>query len=89
MEAPRLPSFFKSRRPQGFDFKPRYYDELKEKHQKLEKENSELPSDKRVQGFRSQWQNNRKYSPKGGQLIRLAVILAALSLTAWWLLFSA
>ena len=30
MRAPKLPSFFNSKNPKGFIFKPRYYDERKE-----------------------------------------------------------
>jgi len=30
MRAPKLPSFFKSKNPKEFNFKPRYYDERKE-----------------------------------------------------------
>ena len=31
MRAPKLPSFFKSKNPKEFIFKPRYYDERKER----------------------------------------------------------
>ena len=31
MRAPKIPSFFKSKNPKEFIFKPRYYDERKER----------------------------------------------------------
>ena len=41
MQAPRLPSFFKSPNAKNFSFKPRYYDERKGVNKKFRKKNSE------------------------------------------------
>ena len=35
MKAPKIPSFFKSSKIKPFSFKPRYYDEIKERHKQL------------------------------------------------------
>ena len=37
MSAPKSPSFFKSSDPKSFSFMPRYYDELKERREKLKR----------------------------------------------------
>jgi len=37
MQAPKLPSFIKQNRHKNFEFKPRYYDERKERIQELRK----------------------------------------------------
>tara|TARA_Y100000739_G_C20347488_1_gene346201 strand:+ start:384 stop:620 length:237 start_codon:yes stop_codon:yes gene_type:complete len=37
MQSPKLPSFFKASNPKSFSFKPRYYDERKERRKELEK----------------------------------------------------
>lgn len=84
MEAPRLPSFFKARSPQSFDFKPRYYNERKERHQRMQAEQQGVKPP--VSDFQSHWRAQRRHRTKDGQMLRLAVILAGLALAAWWLL---
>ena len=36
MKAPKIPSFFKASRAKSFSFKPRYYDERKERRKQLQ-----------------------------------------------------
>lgn len=51
MKAPRLPSFFRTPLPKKFDFKPRYYDSLKEKQENRRKENKkELRFERKLNG---------------------------------------
>ena len=37
MRAPKFPSFFKYSDPKSFSFSPRYYDEMKERREKLKR----------------------------------------------------
>lgn len=87
MEAPRLPSLFKARRPQQFDYKPRYFDALKDRHDRLRSEVQEGEK-LRITNFREHWQSQRRHRIKSGQIVRLTVILAALAAAAWWLLLA-
>ncbi len=88
MQAPRLPSLFKSRKPQTFDLPTRYYDPLREKHQRLSGEQGGK-EEERVRDFKSHWQKGRRTGWTSGRSLRLGVILAALFAAAWWLLFDA
>ena len=46
MQAPKLPSFFKASSSKLFSFKPRYYDERKERHEKFQKTDKQLNEEK-------------------------------------------
>jgi hypothetical protein len=87
MEPPRLPSFFKARRPRSFDFKPRYYDEDKERHKKLAKE-SAAQNSLRSLDLKSKWASGKRGRLQSSSIYRLAAIMAGLFAVAWWLLFS-
>ena len=41
MQAPKIPSIFKASSSKSFSFKPRYYDEKKERREQLEKGNKD------------------------------------------------
>ena len=91
MEPPRLPSFFKARRPRSFDFKPRYYDEDKERHKKMAEQladRSNAQNSLRSMDLKSKWASGKRGRLQGSSMYRLAAILAVLVSVAWWLLFA-
>lgn len=72
MQAPRIPSFFKTIENKSFSFEPRYYDEKKERREKLKKgEKTNLKLNK----------SNRKNNSKGRstKIIFLIIILSLLA----------
>jgi len=89
MEAPRLPSFMKINRIRRFDFKPRYYDERKERLDHLKKKYND-EGEKEVE-FRDRlqesWSNRHKPQASGYPFGRLVLIMAFLFFLAYLLLF--
>jgi hypothetical protein len=79
MQAPRLPSFFKSPNTKDFSFKPRYYDERKERRERLLKE------EKSPLKFKG---NNLKNSVQKGRKYRILFLIIILSLLAYKLLIN-
>jgi hypothetical protein len=79
MQAPRLPSFFKSPNAKNFSFKPRYYDERKERRKQLLKEEKNPLKFKR---------NNLKTSVQKGRKYRILFLIIILSLLAYKLLIN-
>jgi hypothetical protein len=79
MQAPRLPSFFKSSNTKDFSFKPRYYDERKERREQLLKEEKSPFKFKR---------NNLKNSVQKGRKYRILFLIIILSLLAYKLLIN-
>ena len=73
MQAPRIPSFFKALNSKSFSFKPRYYDESKEKKRKFEK------------GRKENIKFNRNHNKKKqkGRAIRIVFLIIILSLLAY------
>lgn len=72
MQAPKIPSFFKTIENKSFSFDPRYYDEKKERRGKLKKgEKTNLKLNK----------SNRKNNSKGRstKIIFLIIILSLLA----------
>lgn len=65
MEAPKIPSFFKPKKPDRFEFKPRYYSERKEKmkeryeriQREIDNDNSSTPDFK--SNLRDNWESSR------------------------------
>lgn len=92
MEAPRLPSIFRQSRNKSFDFKPRYYDERKERMEELKRkyEGGGEDRQKTSSAFRgsmsSQWHQSRKRGSTGSS-IRLVAIMAILFLITYLILF--
>lgn len=85
-------ALFKSKPPKGFDYKPLYYDEEKERKEELKRklESSDEDRDEllRIQ-VRKNWNRLRTtQSKKGNSSFVLLMIVALLSLVSWWLLFS-
>tara|TARA_B110000003_G_C16648678_1_gene533199 strand:+ start:361 stop:600 length:240 start_codon:yes stop_codon:yes gene_type:complete len=79
MQAPRLPSFFKSSVSKSFSFKSRYYDERKERREQLEKEGKSTLKFKR---------NNLKNPVQKGRKYRIIFMIIILSLLAYKLLIN-
>lgn len=95
MEAPKLPSFFKQNRAKGFEFRPRYYDERKERIEKLrrqyrkEKKDSTDPAQAQQdlkETLRTQWGDRRQTKVKSSNR-SLILIVAALLLLTYLMLF--
>ena len=73
MKAPRLPSFFKSLNLKPFSFKPRYYDERREKREESTK------------GIKSSIKFNRSQTNKREKesSVRIILLIIVLSLLAY------
>ena len=87
MEAPKLPSIFKQNQARGFNFKPLYYDERKERLEKLKKkyenaESSTLTHEEFRERIASKWGSERKKAT-GASNIRLLLIIVVLTFLAY------
>ena len=79
MQAPKLPSFFKAPSAKNFSFKPRHYDQNKERREQLIKqEKSPLKLKK----------NRIKHPPQKGRKYRILFLIIILSLLAYKLLIN-
>jgi len=87
----RLPTLFKRQTPKAYNYKPRYYDERKERLEALIK-SKESRSDEeyvkgyRPSGFRDDWKSARKSSSDKNSKLRFIVILILLLFFAWYAL---
>ena len=79
MQAPKIPSFFKAPNTKCFSFKPRYYDERKEKREQLLKEEKSTLKFKR---------NNIKYPSQKARKFRITFLIIILSLLAYKLIIT-
>ena len=70
MKAPKLPSFFKIQTSKSFSFKPRYYDERKERYENIKK-NINISFNKN--------QTKKKEKGRNTRIILLIIILSLLS----------
>ena len=73
MQPPKHPSLFKASNPKSFSFKPRYYDERKERRKELEK------------GKKAHIKFSRNYNKtiEKGRSIRIIFLIIILSLFAY------
>jgi len=73
MKAPKIPSFFKVQDLKSFSFKPRYYNEKKERHEQL------------FQGRKTNIKFHRQHRRKAskGRYIRMIILIIILSLLAY------
>ena len=73
MPSPKIPSFFKALSAKSFSFKPRYYDERKERQEKLEK------------GIKAEIKFSRNHTKKKekGRSMRIILLIIILSLLAY------
>ena len=78
MQAPRIPSFFKTPKSKTFDYKPMYYDKRKEELERLKKEG------KKQKGLF--FSKNIKQNTKGKRTKNLLFIIIGLFLLAYLLL---
>ena len=79
MQAPKLPSFFKAHSAKNFSFKPRYYDQNKERREQLIKQGKSPLKFKR---------NKVKPSTQKGRKYRILFLIIILSLLAYKLLIN-
>lgn len=97
MEAPRLPSFFKSKRARQFEYRPFYYDKEKEERRLRRKEFAKTEDDNRApkdaekseklfhSNIRGQWgKTNSVHRIKTSSNQRLIFIIVALLALCWW-----
>lgn len=87
----RLPTLFKRQAPKVYNYKPRYYDERKERLDALIKSKESRSDEKYIQGyrpkgFRDDWKSARKSSGDKNARLRFIVILIILLLFAWYAL---
>lgn len=84
----KLPSLFKPVHYKRYGYKPRYWDEEKEKQEELRKERESVNADDR-KNFRefakSKWAKERKSSQKQSSARLVAILAALLAIT--YLLF--
>ena len=79
MQAPKLPSVFKSPNSKYFSFKPRYYNEKKERREQLLKEEKSPLKFQR---------NNLKSPPQKARKFRILFLIIILSLLAYKLIIT-
>jgi hypothetical protein len=79
MKAPKIPSFFKAPNAKNFSFKPRYYEQNKERRDQLMKEGKLPLKFKR---------NKIKHPPQKGRKYRIIFLIIILSLLAYKLLIN-
>ena len=79
MQAPKLPSFFKAPNAKNFSFKPRYYDQNKERREHLIKQGKSPLQFKR---------NKAKLFIQKGRKYRILFLIIILSLLAYKLLIN-
>lgn len=94
MEAPKLPSFFKQNQYRRFEYSPRFYDERKERIEEMRKkyggkESAEkFSSDNLRMRMNSEWRNSGSRKGSRGTSMRLVIIMLALFLISYLILFS-
>ena len=73
MQAPKIPSIFKASSSKSFSFKPRYYDQKKERREQLNK------------GTKATIKFNRNHTKKQakGRTMRIVFLIIILSLLAY------
>ena len=87
----RLPTLFKKQTPRAYSYKPRYYDERKERLDALIKSKESRSDEKyaqgyRPKGFRDDWKAARQSKSDKSSRLRFIVILILLLLFAWYAL---
>ncbi len=90
MQAPKLPSFIKINKNKKFEMFPRYYDERKERLEKLKEKykQSEKEDVLTKDNLKKRWIRNRKLTDKASSYstIRLVVIMMILFAVAYYIL---
>lgn len=88
MEAPKLPSFIRQNRHKSFEFKPRYYDERKERIDELRKkygaskgDNSSLGGERLRDDLARNWRDNRQTKVKSSNRTLIFIVVSLLAIT--------
>ena len=88
MEAPKLPSFIRQNKHKNFEFKPRYYDERKERIDELRKkygakkgDNSSLGGERLRDDLARKWRDNRQTKVKSSNRTLIYIVLSLLAIT--------
>ncbi len=83
----RLPTLFKQHKSKTYNYKPRYYDERKERLDGLKRKYEKIPDSEykplRRKAFRDDWKTERKELNNTNTRVRLLVILAFLLMFAF------
>ena len=79
MQAPKIPSFFKTQKAKSFNLQPRYYDERKERRKNLESHVKSSLKFNRAKGY---------YKREKGRNYKILLLIIILSLLAYKLLIS-
>lgn len=94
MQTPKIPSFFKSKKPDQFYFEPRYYDARKEKmKERYDRISREVSSEKSAQTDREVFRSNLRESwgynrgQKTGFNYRVLFYIVVLTGLAYYYLF--
>jgi len=95
MEAPKLPSFIRQNKHKSFEFKPRYYDEGKERIEELRRKyhSEENASEgKRSSDFSrgdlsQAWRDNRQTKVKSSNRSLLFIIVGLLAITYYLIMY--
>lgn len=87
----RLPTLFKQRAPKAYNYKPRYYDERKERLEALKKSKEHRSNEEYFEGYRRKsyrddWKSARNTKSDKNSRLRFIVILILLFLFAWYAL---
>lgn len=81
---------FKTKPPKGFDYKPLYYDEDKERKDERAKKlaGRELQNEEVRVELQKKWNRLRTTQrSKGNSNLTLILIIILLAMVSWWLLF--
>ncbi len=90
MEAPKLPSFIKQNSHRRFEFKPRYYNERKERLDEIKKKYEGVNPSKAItetmrEKMQMKWREERKSSARNSNF-RLVAIIGVLFLLTYLML---
>lgn len=89
MQAPKIPSFFKTKKPNQFHYEPRYYNERKEKMQERynriarelnENKNEATDQEAFRSTLRQSWESSR--NSNAGHKLNYRIVLYIFALTA-------
>lgn len=88
MEAPKLPSFIRQNKHKSFEFKPRYYDERKERIEELRRKygkkdatNAKADRERLREDLSGKWHGSRQTKVNSSNRTLLLIIVALLALT--------
>ncbi|ETN97061.1 hypothetical protein SAMN04487906_2778 [Zhouia amylolytica] len=84
----RLPTLFKQQGNKSYSYTPRYYDERKERLEKLKEKHSKKSDREYFEGyrrksFREDWKANRRVKSNNNSRVRFVVILILLLMFAY------